>query len=652
MAEKYRVVALVSGGKDSTYSMVQCVAAGHEIVALANLRPADKSTDELDSYMYQTVGHQSIEHYSECMGLPLFRGEITGTSVDTGESYVPAARDEVEDLFRLLQRISAEVKFDAICSGAILSNYQRIRVENVCQRLGLVSLAFLWRREQGELLDEMIGSQIEAVVIKVATLGLEEKHVGKTIAHLRNHLHDMHEKYGINICGEGGEYETFTLDCPLFKKKLILQDSQIVIHSKDAFAPVAFLAMTKFTLQDKKLGDFQSQRELVESQGIQLKSPRDFVADILVEEKIEEKIEEENVEKKISPPFFQQPVFFKLMGEEWFTVSNISGRSENPVDATREAFQVLTDLLLSNGQSVSTNLVAVTLLVKSMTDFAAINREYVANFAANPPVRVCVEAPLNQVPLMLSAVGIQNQKKKDTMHVQSVSHWAPANIGPYSQAVKANGILYVAGQIGLIPGSMELADSTRDQARLSMRHLKRILNVYHLHVANIAQLVCYVSSSDYGLFVNQVWTQETLSESTVAKHCPPLSVVVMPELPKGAKVEWQAIASQSNNLELEDTKVRSTHENWISFIYASVDHKFITVHFKHTHKDFEAWWQQEEEVKRSKGVSLQVYCPAAQMEQVSDGVQKVVANKASCSFIPVLAILDSNTIVVNAVVYM
>lgn len=43
MNPRYKVLALVSGGKDSCYSMVQCVAAGHEIVALANLCPEDES---------------------------------------------------------------------------------------------------------------------------------------------------------------------------------------------------------------------------------------------------------------------------------------------------------------------------------------------------------------------------------------------------------------------------------------------------------------------------------------------------------------------------------------------------------------------------------------------------------------------------------
>ena len=44
MSRKLKVLALVSSGKDSCYSMLQCVAAGHEIVALANLRPQDQSS--------------------------------------------------------------------------------------------------------------------------------------------------------------------------------------------------------------------------------------------------------------------------------------------------------------------------------------------------------------------------------------------------------------------------------------------------------------------------------------------------------------------------------------------------------------------------------------------------------------------------------
>lgn len=141
--------------------------------------------------MYQTVGHQAIDLYAEAMNLPLFRGKIRGTSLNIGADYEPTEHDEVEDLFELLQTIKKSVDFDAICSGAILSNYQRVRVENVCNRLGLVSFAFLWRRDQAELLDEMIKANIEAVLIKVATLGLDQSHLGKPLSHVRDHLHKM-----------------------------------------------------------------------------------------------------------------------------------------------------------------------------------------------------------------------------------------------------------------------------------------------------------------------------------------------------------------------------------------------------------------------------------------------------------------------------
>ncbi|KAI9590377.1 hypothetical protein GQX74_008545 [Glossina fuscipes] len=95
-----RVVAMVSGGKDSCYNMMQCVAEGHEIVALANLHPKDR--DELDSFMYQTVGHMGIEILAEAMNLPLYRRETKGQSTQRGKHYVPTDNDEVEDLYDLL----------------------------------------------------------------------------------------------------------------------------------------------------------------------------------------------------------------------------------------------------------------------------------------------------------------------------------------------------------------------------------------------------------------------------------------------------------------------------------------------------------------------------------------------------------------------
>eukprot|EP01024_Parvocaulis_polyphysoides_P037319 TRINITY_DN33240_c1_g1_i2.p3 TRINITY_DN33240_c1_g1~~TRINITY_DN33240_c1_g1_i2.p3 ORF type:complete len:126 (-),score=32.15 TRINITY_DN33240_c1_g1_i2:18-395(-) len=59
---------------------------------------------------------------------------------------------------------------------------------------------------------------VGAVLVKVAALGLDPKNcLGKQISEVEDQLLELRKKFGINVCGEGGEYETVTLDCPLFK---------------------------------------------------------------------------------------------------------------------------------------------------------------------------------------------------------------------------------------------------------------------------------------------------------------------------------------------------------------------------------------------------------------------------------------------------
>ena len=169
----------MSGGKDSIYNLIQCVAAGHQIVCLANLRPAKDSHEE-DSNMFQTIGWDCLDVLANAMKLPLFVESIKGDGRDTGKDYCPTEGDEVEDLYRLLEKVSNETNIRGVAVGAILSDYQRVRVESVCLRLGLTPLAYLWLRDQSELLNEMVMSGMESVLVKVACLGLDKKHLGKT----------------------------------------------------------------------------------------------------------------------------------------------------------------------------------------------------------------------------------------------------------------------------------------------------------------------------------------------------------------------------------------------------------------------------------------------------------------------------------------
>jgi len=123
--------------------------------------------------MYQTVGHDAIHLQAECFPVPFYREYITGESIDQTLNYTTTTNDETEDLFRLLSRVKeSQPEIQGVSVGAILSNYQRARVENVCARLGLTSLAYLWQRDQRELFAEMIESGLTAVIIKVAAIGM------------------------------------------------------------------------------------------------------------------------------------------------------------------------------------------------------------------------------------------------------------------------------------------------------------------------------------------------------------------------------------------------------------------------------------------------------------------------------------------------
>ena len=64
-------------------------------------------------------------------------------------------------------------------------------------------------------------------------MGLTKVHLGKTISELRDHFHGLKDKFGFNVCGEGGEYESAVFDCPLFKTHRIVVGGQEVVMHED-----------------------------------------------------------------------------------------------------------------------------------------------------------------------------------------------------------------------------------------------------------------------------------------------------------------------------------------------------------------------------------------------------------------------------------
>ncbi|KAM6358788.1 diphthine--ammonia ligase isoform 1-T1 [Alca torda] len=582
-----RVVALISGGKDSCYNMMQCVAAGHQIVALANLRPAENTgqTDELDSYMYQTVGHHAIDLYADALDLPLYRGFIKGTSVNTGRVYTACQEDEVEDLYQLMKLVKDKEGVEGVSVGAILSDYQRVRVEDVCRRLDLQPLAYLWHRNQEILLKEMISSNIQAIIIKVAAFGLDpDKHLGKTLDQMEPYLLELSEKYGVHVCGEGGEYETFTLDCPLFKKKIVVDSSKVVVHSADAFAPVAYLQFLKLHLENK--GD-SSGTFMVKSCSCEV-SCNDDIFPSSEEEEPQKKIPVMWTSLKHNPLDFTKTFGSSgrsLSGYQWFsgiTAHFLPSEGRNAQEAAREAFSSLQANMTSEGLKLK-DIILVHLYMKSMKDFNVINSVYVTEFDLCPPARVCVETLLPDGVLFCIdclahkydvAVDDVLRDEKLVMHVQSISHWAPASIGPYSQSVKVGEVLYCAGQIALVPCTMQLVSGgVRTEAVVSLRHVERVLQAMSQKTAlhHVITASCYVTDSKHIPIARSIWqkklreckkVEDSETNHDVTAVCGLLAVVVIPHLPRDAAIEWHVIAVVDDPLQRKHFAMKMLSEGF------------------------------------------------------------------------------------------
>ncbi|GIX60811.1 diphthine--ammonia ligase, putative [Babesia caballi] len=249
-----KLLALISGGKDGIFSVLTAQRQGHEVVMLGHLSPKNgDDVHELDSFMYQTIGHNIVPAIAECMEIPLIERTIAGSPVVTEAlEYVPRDEDEVEDLYRLVvEAMAMRNDIEAICTGAIASQYQLRRVLNVATRLGLKTVQPLWEREQSELLAEMIENGMEAIIIKTCSMGLDDRHLGRSIQELYPEFIKIRDKYGFNVCGEGGEYESLVLDCPLYKKKIVITEHKQVIHSPDPFAPTILYVPLKWELHQK-----------------------------------------------------------------------------------------------------------------------------------------------------------------------------------------------------------------------------------------------------------------------------------------------------------------------------------------------------------------------------------------------------------------
>jgi ABC transporter with metal-binding/Fe-S-binding domain ATP-binding protein len=207
-----RAAVLFSGGKDSVYATYIAQQQHFDVAGTITIIPS-----VTDSYMFHVPNARFASTISSAMGIPNLTAEV------------PSEQDELLILSRTIESMGV----DAVITGAIASDYQMFRINFVCEELGMKVFSPLWHKDQEMLLKEIVGAGFDVRMVGVAADGLDERWLGRRIdPKAIDDLVALQRKRRINVSGEGGEFETITLDGPNFSKRLEIASCSSDWHAR------------------------------------------------------------------------------------------------------------------------------------------------------------------------------------------------------------------------------------------------------------------------------------------------------------------------------------------------------------------------------------------------------------------------------------
>ncbi len=203
-----KAAILFSGGKDSCYAAYLAKQAGYELACLITI-----ISENPDSYMFHTPSIAATKSQAEVMEVPLL------TYQTKGEKEI-----ELEDLEAAIEKAKQEYEIDTIVTGALRSEYQASRIQKICDKLNLKCFNPLWKKSEIDYLNELVENKFKIIITGIAAFPLDDSWIGREIN--KEFIEDV-QKFNIHPAGEGGEFETFVLDCPLFKNPLEITEKKI-----------------------------------------------------------------------------------------------------------------------------------------------------------------------------------------------------------------------------------------------------------------------------------------------------------------------------------------------------------------------------------------------------------------------------------------
>lgn len=206
------LASLFSGGKDSTYAIYVAKKQGHDVKCLLSVFP---KSDE--SHLLHHPNMKWTKLQSESMNIP----QLT----------VASAFDETDNelilIENLLQNAKEQFQIEGLVHGGIQSKFQKEKFENICLKLNLKVIAPLWNADPENYMNELVDSKFDFIMTSVSSDGLDDSWLGKTISKSDIvSLKHLSKKFGFNLNFEGGEAETFVMDCPLFTNSIKINQSE------------------------------------------------------------------------------------------------------------------------------------------------------------------------------------------------------------------------------------------------------------------------------------------------------------------------------------------------------------------------------------------------------------------------------------------
>ncbi len=204
---------LFSGGKDSTYAAYLAKEHGHNISCFITLISQNPS-----SYMFHTPNIEQVEKQAHAAKISQLIQRTTGEK-----------EKELLDLEFAIKKAKQEHGIEGVVTGAVESAYQASRIQKICDRLDLDCFNPLWQKNPEEYWDDLLKNGFEIIITGVAADGMGKEWLGQKIdKKMLIELRKIKRKYRIHLSFEGGEAETFVVDCPLFYKKLRILRAETV----------------------------------------------------------------------------------------------------------------------------------------------------------------------------------------------------------------------------------------------------------------------------------------------------------------------------------------------------------------------------------------------------------------------------------------